>query len=241
VVAVSEGIRRAAIEYYGLMPDKVLTIYNFFDIERIDRLMTEPLPADEVASRADRFEIVAAGRLHPQKGFLYLLEAIRELVQQRGREQVHLRILGMGPQEAELRTFIAQHQLQSHVTLAGFRQNPLPYFRQANLFCLSSLYEGMPNSLVEAMLCRVSVLATDCPSGPREIFNGGRLGRLVPPADSRALANAIEDALLHPDEWHSRVPATRAHIEQTFSPDEGIRRVEELLNRVAMSCATKHG
>jgi glycosyltransferase involved in cell wall biosynthesis len=233
VVAVSEGIHRAAIEYYGLLPEKVLTIYNFFDIERIDRLMAEPLPTDEAASRAGRFEIVAAGRLHPQKGFLYMLEAIRELVQQRGRKHVHLRILGTGPQEAELKSFIAQHQLQAHVTLVGFRQNPLPYFRQANLFCLSSLYEGMPNALVEAMLCCVPVLSTDCPSGPREILSGGRLGRLVPPADSQALADAIEDALLHPDEWQSRVSAARAHIEQTFSPNEGIRRVEELLSGVA--------
>ena len=233
VVAVSEGIRQAAIEYYGLQPDKVLTIYNLFDIERIDRLMAEPLPADQVASQAGRFEIVAAGRLHPQKGFLYLLEAIRELVQQRGREQVHLRILGTGPQEAELRGFIAQHQLQLHVTLVGFRQNPLPYFRQANLFCLSSLYEGMPNALVEAMLCRVPVLSTDCPSGPREILQAGQLSRLVSPANSRALADAIEDALLRPDEWQSRVPAARAHIDQTFSPDAGIQRVEELLRGVA--------
>src|SRR5207302_3066937 len=74
VVAVSQGVRQAAVELFGLSSEKTRTLYNFFDIERIDRLMAEPPPPDELRS-ADRFEIVAAGRLHPQKGFAYLLEA----------------------------------------------------------------------------------------------------------------------------------------------------------------------
>src|SRR5207249_3566486 len=178
-----------------------------------DRLMAEPLPPDELRS-ADRFEIVAAGRLHPQKGFAVLLEAIRELVQNRGRRQIHLTILGAGSLESALSDYLSEHALQPYVTLAGFRANPLPYYRQADLFCLSSLYEGMPNALVEAMLCRTSVLATDCPSGPAEILYGGRLGRLVPPGDSKRLADALEDAMLHADRWKSRVPAARTHIER---------------------------
>ena len=125
----------------------------------------------------------------------------------RGLRQLHLRILGTGPLETDLQSYIARQGLEQHVTLAGFRANPLPYFRQADLFCLSSLYEGMPNALVEAMLCRVPVLATDCPSGPREILQDGRYGRLVSPADTRALADAIEDAVLHPEEWRKTVPA----------------------------------
>ena len=233
VVAVSDGVRQAAIDYYGLPPDKALTLYNFFDIERIDRLMAEPLPADE-AKQPGRFEIVAAGRLHPQKGFSFLLEAVRELVRIRGYHQIHLRILGVGALEAELRAYVAQHQLESHVTLAGFRPNPLPYLRQADLFCLSSLYEGMPNALVEAMLCYTPVLATDCPSGPREILHGGRFGRLVPPAGSHALADAIEDAIQHPVAWQSLVPAARVHIEQHFSPTAGIQKLEDLLTNLIM-------
>src|SRR5207302_6873274 len=112
-----------------------------------------------------------------------------------------------------LQAFIDQHQLQLHVTLAGFRANPLVYFSRANLFCLSSLYEGMPNALVEALVCRVPVLATDCPSGPREVLCDGKYGRLVPPADARALADAIEDAIMHPGAWRALLNAASEHIE----------------------------
>src|SRR5439155_13274103 len=141
--------------------------------------------------------------------FTYLLDAVRDLVHVGGVRQVHLTILGNGPLESELQAFINQHQLQPHVTLAGFRANPLAYFSHANLFCLSSLYEGMPNALVEAMVCRVPVLSTDCPSGPREVLCDGKYGRLVPPADARALADAIDDAIQSQEAWQRNVDAVR--------------------------------
>jgi len=238
VVAVSEGVRKAAVHYYDLAPAKTLTLHNFFDIERVDRLAEEPLPPDQarpnLAEPAEkRFEIVAAGRLHPQKGFEYLLKAVSELVHHRTRRQIHLRILGTGPLETTLRYWISLYRLEEYVTLAGFVSNPLPYFRQADLFCLSSLYEGMPNALVEAMLCRVPVLATDCPSGPAEILAGGKYGRLAPPANGRALADAIDDAIRNPQLWRKKVEPARAYIERTFSVEEGIRRLEDVLTRVA--------
>ena len=227
VLAVSEGVRTAAIDYYSLPPAKIETHYNAFDIGPIDRRMHESLPPAEQKTPL-RFEITSAGRLHPQKGFAYLIEAIRILVHERKRQQVHLRILGAGPLEAELRATVARQGLEQHVTLAGFRANPLPYFRQADLFCLSSLYEGMPNALVEAMLCRTPVLATDCKSGPREILDAGRFGRLVPPADARLLADAIEDALLNPETWRSRIEPARDHIERTFSPAAAMEPLQNL-------------
>ena len=233
VVTVSEGVRKAALSYYDLPPSKVLTLYNFFDIERIDRLAAEPLPDSEARSNDQRFEIVAAGRLHPQKGFVQLIEAVAELVHHRLRRRIHLRILGTGALENQLRYTISRFDLANHVTLTGFVANPLPYFRQANLFCLSSLYEGMPNALVEAMLCQVPVLATDCPSGPAEILAGGKYGRLIQPGSSRALADAINDAILNPQHWQKKIAPARAHIERTFSPDEGIHRLEDLLTRLA--------
>jgi glycosyltransferase involved in cell wall biosynthesis len=229
VVAVSEGVRQAAIRRYALRPENTITLYNAFDIERSDRLMAEPLSDSEAKPNDGRFEIVAAGRLHPQKGFAYLLEAIHQLVNDRGQRQIHLRILGTGSLERELRQFITSRGLELYVTLAGFRQNPLPYFKQADLFCLPSLYEGMPNALVEAMLCSVPVVAADCPSGPAEVLGNGRLGHLVPPADPHALTEAIADAIVNNEQWRKLVPAARAHIEQTFGPQVAMERLESLL------------
>ena len=232
VVAVSEGVRRAATTHYGLADEKTLTLYNAFDVERIDRLMAEKLPDGE-SRRPDQFEIVAAGRLHQQKGFLVLLDSVRRLVKELGLSQIHLRILGTGGQEGALRAYVAEHSLAGHVTLSGFRANPLPYFRQADLFCLSSLYEGMPNALVEAMLCRVPVLATDCPSGPGEVLEGGKWGRLVQPGDAGALAEAIEDAIRRPAEWRSLVAGARVRIERDFSSAVAMGKLEQLLAEVS--------
>jgi glycosyltransferase involved in cell wall biosynthesis len=204
-----------------------------WDIERIDRLMHAALPPGEARSAGDRFEIVAAGRLHPQKGFEFLVAALHELVHARGLMQLHLRILGAGELETRLRQLVEEYHLKGHVTFAGFRQNPLPYFRQADLFCLPSLYEGMPNALVEAMLCRVPVMATDCPSGPREVLDNGRLGRLAPPGDWRALADAIADACQNYPQWQSLTAPARAHIEQHFSPAVILPPLESLLASLA--------
>jgi glycosyltransferase involved in cell wall biosynthesis len=222
----------AAIARFGLDPAKTATFYNFFDIDRIDRLQNETLPTAPQKATGT-FEVVASGRLHTQKGFSFLIQAVAELVHRRGRKQLQLRILGVGPLEAELKAQIGESELENHVTLAGFAHNPLPYYRQADLFCLSSLYEGMPNALVEAMLCRVPVLATDCPSGPREILEDGRLGQLVPPGDAAALADAIDDAIAHYPSWQERVASARAHIEEHFSPEAGIKRLEAMLEEVA--------
>lgn len=231
VVGVSRGVTEAATAWYGLAPAKAATLDNFFDVERIDRLQGEAVPDGE-EKRGDVFEVVAAGRLHPQKGFCYLIQAIGDL-HRRGHRSVQLRILGTGPLEAELRGLIQREGMEGQVKLAGFQANPLPFFRQADLFCLSSLYEGMPNALVEAMLCRAPVLATDCPSGPREILDGGKFGGLVPAGDREALAAGILEAIEQREAWRARVPLARAHIERHFSPEAGIERLQTMLEVVA--------
>lgn len=232
VVGVSDGVRQAVIDRYQLDPQKTRTIYNGFDIGRIDRLLLEPLPPDQ-QKRPGTFEIVAAGRLHSQKGFGDLLTALHSLVHNRGLSQIHLRILGLGPLEAELRTLALRLQLDQHVTFAGFRANPLPYYRQADLFCLSSHYEGLPNALVEAILCRTPIVATDCPSGPREILANGSLGRLVPPADPTELATALAEIIANPEPARGLLEPARRRIETTFSLPASIHALESLIRELA--------
>ena len=231
VTAVSEGVRTATIEHYRLPPQQVVTVYNSLDIERIGRLANGAAPEWEPG----RFHIVAAGRLQEQKGYSYLLQAIDALVHHRNHTQVLLHLLGRGPLETELTSYVKSRQLEAHVCLHGFVENPFPLFRGADLFCLPSLFEGMPNSLIEAMACGVPVLSTDCRSGPREILADGKYGRLVPPGDAKALADAVEDAIRHYDQWREKVTAARDHVERTFSPAVGIARIEE---RLISACRT---
>jgi glycosyltransferase involved in cell wall biosynthesis len=218
-------------EYFRLPPDHVVISRNLLDLDRLDRLANEPLPA-EVAS--EPFLLVAAGRLHAQKGYRYLLEAIDELVNRRQR-QLRLVVLGTGELRSDLEEFVRDHGLQQHVTFAGFVANPLPWFRQADLFVLPSLFEGLPNSLLEAVACGTPALATDCPSGPIEILDEGRLGGLVAPADAGALADTIQAAMDCYPEWQQRAVVARESVRQRYDASTGIRDLESLIERVAVS------
>ncbi len=183
-------------------------------------------------AKETQFLIVSAGRLHPQKGYLFLLEAIQELVHRRGRS-IRLVIFGKGESEEELREFVRNHRLEKHVILAGFVADPRQWYYKANLFVLPSLFDAMPNALIEAAASGIPALATTCPSGPKEILDGGRCGGLVPPADSKALADAIADAMDHREKWLEKANLARKRVIQMFDPETGIRRLENLLEQIA--------
>ncbi|WP_019624876.1 glycosyltransferase [Thioalkalivibrio thiocyanoxidans] len=141
--------------------------------------------------------VLAVGRLKPQKDFATLLRAFARLHAQR---TCRLIILGEGPERARLQHLARELDIADHVDLAGFRANPYPFMRTASLLVLSSRFEGSPNVLVEAMALGTPVVATDCPSGPRDILDGGRCGPLVPVGDAAALADGMARGLDAPTE-----------------------------------------
>jgi glycosyltransferase involved in cell wall biosynthesis len=139
--------------------------------------------------------VVAAGRLAPWKGFADLIRAMQILSRKRDAKLI---ILGDGPDRSELQALVVELGLSDIVCLLGYVSNPLKYFAHANVFALSSHVEGLPNVLVEAMMCGCTPVATDCPTGPREVLQDGKFGYLVPVQDPKAMAEAIERALDHP-------------------------------------------
>lgn len=159
--------------------------------------------------------LVAAGRLAPWKGFKYLIKALALL---RSRRSARLLILGDGPLRDELQELIDFYGLHDTVELVGYVENSLKYFARADVFVLSSLVEGMPNVLVEAMMCGCTPVATDCPTGPRELLQGGRLGYLVPVRDPEAMAAAIGCAL--------DCPTPKSLLDQAVAPFEEKRVID---------------
>ena len=189
IVAVSRGAAQSLTPVLGKTTSKRVTaIYNPIDLARIDAMA---IADDEVAIRAAP-TIINVGRLIEQKDQQTLIQAFAKV---RSRRPCRLVILGEGEKRVALAALVEALGMGSDVLLPGFVANPYSWMRQSSVFVLSSKFEGLPTVLIEAMQCGVPVISADCPSGPAEILEDGRWGRLFPPGDIDALACAIEDAL----------------------------------------------
>jgi glycosyltransferase involved in cell wall biosynthesis len=145
--------------------------------------------------------ILGVGRLTRTKDFPTLIRAFAELRRERA---VRLLILGEGEEREALGQLARELGVARDVGLPGFQENAAAFMAGARVFALSSVGEALPTVLIEALAAGARVISTDCPSGPREILQDGRLGALVPVGDAGALAQAMSDAL---DRRNGSVPA----------------------------------
>src|SRR5690606_7355967 len=127
------------------------------------------------AQAGDSPIILGVGRLSAQKDFPTLLRAFSRV---RTLRPARLAILGEGPARTELEELARQLDCEDDVLLPGFQNNPFSWMTSSRVFVLSSLWEGLPGALVQAMACGVPVISTDCNSGPAEILEGGKWGTL---------------------------------------------------------------
>jgi glycosyltransferase involved in cell wall biosynthesis len=198
VVTVSAGVADDLVAALDLPRKHVRVIYNPMVTDTL--LAQSKLPLSHSWLAPDQPPLVlAVGRLTPQKDFRTLIHGFARLRQAR---PVRLVILGDGEQRGELEAIVGELGLSQDVALPGFVDNPFAWMRQASLFVLSSAWEGLPGVLIQAMACGAPVVSTDCPSGPAEILENGRWGRLVPVGDAEALAVAMAatlDEREHPD------------------------------------------
>ena len=205
LVCCSEGIRGEAIREFGLPPEKVVTIYNpIVTPAALMQLDQEPdvtwatpdrgsVPESKEAPAQEHGPLVVTmGRLAPQKDQATLLRAFARLCEQR---PARLLIFGVGPLQAELETLARELGITTRLRFAGFTQRPIACLKQADLFVLSSAFEGFPTVLVEALLAGLPIVSTDCEFGPRELLAESKQGWLVPVGDAEALAAAMHAAL----------------------------------------------
>jgi glycosyltransferase involved in cell wall biosynthesis len=197
IIGVSQGVKDDLCRLGGLAEARVEVIYN--------PTATGVSPHRESQEVRDQLwgvgfdhHILSVGTLKEQKDHRTLIRAFARLSRDCNAK---LTILGEGQLRASLEKLIAELGMQSRVSMPGFVVDPYPWFRSADLFVLSSLYEGFGNVIVEALECGVPVVSTDCPSGPAEILGNGRYGRLVPVDDAAALVTAIAASL---SESHDR-------------------------------------
>ena len=193
-VAVSEGVADDLRQAFGVPHHKLWTLYNPVVTEDLSRLATLD-PEHRWFDQDAPPVVLGVGRLRPHKGFMTLMEAFARV---RATRPLRLILLGEGPQRAELERRALELGVGDDVELPGFVTNPFAFMSRAGVYVLSSEFEGLPGTLIQAMACGCPVVATDCRSGPREILDGGRFGALVPVGDSEAMARAIGSALDEP-------------------------------------------
>lgn len=193
ITFVSHAMQAEFAALLGLTPDRLETIYNPVPIEQL-RKMASNAPGHPWLAQKKGPVVIAAGRLTEQKDFPTLLRAFA-----RAPPQARLVIFGEGPDRGALEALRAELQLEDRVSIPGFVGNLPAELAASDLFVLSSRWEGLPGVLLEALALNVQVVSTNCPTGPEEILQGGRWGRLVSVGEVADMASAMQAALDRPD------------------------------------------
>jgi glycosyltransferase involved in cell wall biosynthesis len=191
IIAVSRGVAEDVASITELPADRIRVAPNPVVTPELERLAREPADHPWLA-RKDVPVILGVGGLRLQKDFETLLRAFAEVRRER---PCRLLIVGEGRRRERLEALSRALGIQEHVSLPGFRLNPYAYMAAADVFVLSSRWEGFGSVLVEALALGLPAVSTDCPVGPREILQDGRFGPLVPVGDARAMAQAIRATL----------------------------------------------
>ncbi|MFB6226494.1 MAG: glycosyltransferase [Candidatus Paceibacteria bacterium] len=174
--------------------------------------------------------IIGVGSLTEQKGFSYLIKAVKTLSEK--YERIFLMILGSGPKETELNKLINELSLKDQVNLVGEKDNVKDYLQLADIFVLSSLWEGMPNVLLEAQAVGLPSVATQV-SGVSEIIDDGKNGTMVEPKRKEALVDGIEKTLDQTDKQKEQMRRTaKEKIKQEFSIESMTKKYINLYKKL---------
>jgi glycosyltransferase involved in cell wall biosynthesis len=194
LVAVSQGAARDLSRTMAEHNCKIHVIYNPIIGPEFWQRATEPLNDSRIEADA-RPMVLAVGRLHYHKDYPTLLRAFAILHRS---IDARLVFLGGGEERRALETLTQELGLETSVSFLGNVVNPLPYMKRAKVLALSSVVEALPTVLIEALAMNLPIVATDCPTGPREILCDGVYGTLVPVGESERMAEALLDVLRAP-------------------------------------------
>lgn len=230
VLGCCDGVSRALVEHLRLDPGRVETLVNAVDVDRIRALADAPLPIER---RPDAFVVVHAGRFARQKNQAMLLDAFARF---RG-EAAELWMLGEGDLRAALEARARSRGIADQVRWLGFRENPYPLLRAADCFALSSDHEGLPNAVIEAMVCGTPVVATRCPYGPDELVDDGETGWLAPVGDAEAFGAALRRVAEDRERAHRMGRLARERVAGRFDTATVCAAYADLFERVVHGAA----
>jgi glycosyltransferase involved in cell wall biosynthesis len=233
LLAVGSGTADSASEFYGIQRDRFQVASSPVDVERIDR--DSNLAWEGIPLRSDRKQIVAIGRLSDEKGHRFLIQAVAQYQREALLDfapPVDLHLVGDGVLRRELQSLAESLGLGDSVFFHGHLSNPFPLLKRCDLMVLPSFYEGMPNVLLEAMLCRVPILATNTEQGAGELLRKHPLGSLVAKGNASEMTNAIRYRFQHPSEWLERLDTARTYVINHHSMEKWISQMSSVFENV---------
>lgn len=229
-ITVCKGLGAEFERLYPFSTGKVRVIHNAVDPDRLlgttDNSPMRLAPVDSV-------HLLAVGRLEAQKRYDVMLRAVARA---RTRNNVHLHVLGEGTENVALERLASQLNIQHSVSWYGFRDDPFPYFKAADIFLLTSDYEGMSNALLEAQGLGLPAIVTDCPFGNSEIVRHEETGFVVPMGDVDAIADCIGRLAASSELRKSQAGSAERHIRRNFSLTSMISEIEEMSTQRITKC-----
>ena len=190
IICVSNGASLDLSRYSKIDISKITTIYNpVIDLNFDYTIKLSSIDQKKLWGSA-KYKIITIGSLDPQKNHKLLLDALY-LLKKNMIDDFHMIILGEGPLKLKLETYAQELKLQSNITFAGVSKTPFPYIASADLFVLTSKWEGLSNVLIESLASGTPIVSTDCPWGPSEILDGGKYGKLTSIDDVAELTDSI--------------------------------------------------
>jgi len=192
IIAICEAVKKNLLEHHFAKPSQVSVIYN----PVINSFFLEGIRAE---AKHEFFYagvpvVISIGRLTRTKNFALLLNAFALFLK---KSDARLIIIGDGPEKENLLRKIKELQLERKTFLPGKILNPYAYLEKSSVYVLTSLFEGLPNALIEAMACGVQLVSVDCPGGSAEILMNGKLGKLTR-MNPEVIAEAMQKVLMHP-------------------------------------------
>jgi len=228
VFCVSEDLQAECLAA-GVAPERCELLENAIDVSEYKRQRTITEAKTLLGLPTSGKLIGSVGRLSAEKGFDNLIRALADLLT-RGHD-LHLLIVGEGDDRPRLESMLATLQLQSRVHLVGWQADVRPYFEAMDIFALSSLREGLPNVVLEAMAFGVPVVATRVAGVPR-LLSQGRIGSLVEPGDIRGLAEAIQELLRNPGLRAEYATSGRETVHSRYSFSRRMQRLAQAYDRL---------
>jgi glycosyltransferase involved in cell wall biosynthesis len=228
VLCVSEDLRERCLKC-GVPEDHCLLIDNAIDIQQYVRSLTPKVAKQRLGVPPDRLLVGAVGRLSEEKGFDLLIQAVDQLIT--SGLDLELLIAGDGDRQAELESLIQRLGRKDRIRLLGYQTDLIPFYQAMDIFTLSSLREGLPNVLLEAMAMGIPVVSTKVAGIPR-LVTDGESGLLVEPGSIKALADAI--TRLAADEGLRTILGRGGHevIETRFSFESRMQKIGALYDEL---------